>query len=261
MVWPLAIYFAWHSLHQRAEGNWTAPIFPAFAIAAAAAAHGIAGSGRWRSLADWSSKLAVPIGLAIAAGIEIQAIFGLIPLGALDPTVRVLGAGWRELGPQIDSLRTETGPPAVLTSDHGLAGWLSFYLPSRPLVVQVGERFRWVNEPPLSPQIFKGSLIFVCPTSEWEATFITRRYNKVEKIAAVVRERGGVVIKRHSVFRVSGLTGDPLNNATLREVLARRAHDRQTLDQPEGQGVADVCEGDIPVPTVQVQADLVFRGR
>jgi ABC-type Na+ efflux pump permease subunit len=56
MVWPLVIYFAWHSLHQRAEGNWTAPIFPAFVIAAAAAVHGIAWSGPWRSLADWSNN-------------------------------------------------------------------------------------------------------------------------------------------------------------------------------------------------------------
>jgi hypothetical protein len=116
-----------------------------------------------------------------------------------------------------------------------MAGWLSFYLPSHPPVVEITERFRWVNEPPLSPDIFKGSLIFVCLSAEGEATFITRRYNKVEKIAAVVRERGGIVIKRYSVFRVSGPIGDPLDNATLREVLARRAHDRQTPDRPEGQ--------------------------
>src|SRR4030088_1835210 len=37
--WIIAIYFVWHSLHARVEANWFAPVYPAFAIAAAVAAH------------------------------------------------------------------------------------------------------------------------------------------------------------------------------------------------------------------------------
>ena len=37
-VWVIVAYFAWHSLHSRVEANWFAPVYPAFAIAAAAAA-------------------------------------------------------------------------------------------------------------------------------------------------------------------------------------------------------------------------------
>jgi hypothetical protein len=230
---------AWHSLHQRVEGNWTAPIFPAFSIAAAAAVYAIEWRGRWRKLADWSNKLAVPTGLAIVAFIEVQALFGIFPLGAVDPTARLLGTGLRQLGVEIDALRREAGAPVVLAENHILTGWLSFYLPSHPPVVQITERFRWVNEPPPSPELFQGSLLYVCPASENEARFIKARYETVEKLTSVVRERSGVAINRYSIYRLAGPIGDPLNNATLHDVLAREsemlARARQAPAQTGGQ--------------------------
>ena len=39
MFWTITLYFVWHSLHARVEANWFAPVYPAFAIAAAVAAH------------------------------------------------------------------------------------------------------------------------------------------------------------------------------------------------------------------------------
>ncbi len=167
--------------------------------------------------------------------IALQAIFGIAPLGRVDPTARVLGAGWRELGPQIDAVRTEIGAPAVLAENHVLAGWLSFYLPSHPPVVQVTERFRWVNEPPPSPELFKGPLIYGCPSSAREASFIAERYRVIEKINSVVRQRSGVVINRYSIFGVAEPIADPLDHATLREWVAaeRLAHARQPPAQSE----------------------------
>ena len=38
MFWTIVVYFIWHSLHARVEANWFAPVYPAFAIAAAVAA-------------------------------------------------------------------------------------------------------------------------------------------------------------------------------------------------------------------------------
>src|ERR1700716_2007792 len=35
--WTITLYFVWHSLHGRVEANWFGPVYPAFAIAAAAA--------------------------------------------------------------------------------------------------------------------------------------------------------------------------------------------------------------------------------
>ena len=39
IFWTIVAYFAWHSLHARVEANWFAPVYPAFVIAAAVAAH------------------------------------------------------------------------------------------------------------------------------------------------------------------------------------------------------------------------------
>src|SRR3954471_12726604 len=39
MFWTIVAYFIWHSLHARVEANWFAPVYPAFAIAAAVAGH------------------------------------------------------------------------------------------------------------------------------------------------------------------------------------------------------------------------------
>src|SRR5262249_4015428 len=60
MVWPIVVYFAWHSFHGRVQGNWPEPIYPAFVIAAAVAAHQLRWQGVWGGLASRSSRLAVP---------------------------------------------------------------------------------------------------------------------------------------------------------------------------------------------------------
>ena len=65
LILPAAIYFVWHSLHARVEGNWTAPVFPAFALAAAAAAHAVGWKGGSARLAAWSHRLAAPVALAM----------------------------------------------------------------------------------------------------------------------------------------------------------------------------------------------------
>jgi len=222
MVWPLTIYFAWHSFHQRVEGNWTSPIFPALSIAAAFAAHRVEWTGRWGHVAAWSNKLAIPIGLGVAAVIYVQAVFGIFPLGAIDPTARQLGAGWRELASEIDLIRQHIGAQGVLTTNYGLTGWLSFYLPSHPPVVQVNERFRWQNETVPHIDFFKGLLIYVCRFSVPEAGIVERRYGQVKEIATVLRQRSGVTIERYSVYSVESLVDDPLDNRTLHDVLEQR---------------------------------------
>src|SRR5277367_5815152 len=39
VFWTIGLYFAWHASHARVEANWFAPVYPAFSIAAAVAAH------------------------------------------------------------------------------------------------------------------------------------------------------------------------------------------------------------------------------
>ena len=58
--WTIALYFIWHSLHARVEANWFAPVYPAFAIAAAVAAH----LARWETRAAAHRRFLPALGLA-----------------------------------------------------------------------------------------------------------------------------------------------------------------------------------------------------
>jgi 4-amino-4-deoxy-L-arabinose transferase-like glycosyltransferase len=209
MVWPIVVYFAWHSLHQRVEGNWTAPIFPAFSIAAAAAVHGIDWTGHWKRLVDWSNKLALPVGLAIIGLIQLQSVFGIVPLGATDPTARTLGAGWRQLAAEIDSVRQENGANGIVTTSYPETAWLSFYLPSHSPVVQLTERIRWANEPAPSPEFFNGVLIYV-NNFPFDVKALRTLYKTAKELSPLIRRRNGIAIERYSIYRVEGPLGDPL---------------------------------------------------
>ena len=211
MVWPIALYFVWHTFHGRVEGNWPEPIYPAFVIAASVAAEQITWDGAWAPLARWSRHLAVPVGLVIAVCLYLQAVFGIVPLGAVDPTARALGAGWKELGVQLDEVRQNLGAPIVLTRNYGLTGWLSFYLPSHPPVAQINERLWWVNSPEPDPALFHGAIMYVCMVECSEMPLIQQRFTSVEKVTSLMRQRHGVPIQGYDVYRLSGPIGAPLD--------------------------------------------------
>jgi 4-amino-4-deoxy-L-arabinose transferase-like glycosyltransferase len=210
LILPPLAYFTWHSLHARVEGNWTAPIFPAFAVVAAAAAVRVDWHGGWRSLADWWRRLAAPVGVALFAAVALEAIFAVVPLGA-SAMARKLGAGWDRAGPEIDAVRQRIGAPAVLTTSYALTGWLSFYLPTRPPVIQVTERIRWVNAPEPSAALFKGALLYVCKLPCDGAGLVRTRFAVVEPVTTLVRRWHGMELETYRLFRVADPRGDPLD--------------------------------------------------
>src|SRR3979490_881466 len=73
MFWTIVAYFIWHSLHARVEANWFAPVYPAFAIAAAVAAHLSRWEGRQRRIADFCRRWAAPSGILLFALLIVQA--------------------------------------------------------------------------------------------------------------------------------------------------------------------------------------------
>lgn len=210
-VWPIVIYFVWHTFHGRVEGNWPEPIYVAFVIAAAVAVERIKWHGVWASIVHWSQRLAVPVGLAIAAVVYLQAAFGVLPLGPTDPTARVLGAGWKELGAKMDEERGRLGAPVVLTTDYGLAAWLAFYMPSRPPVEQINGRMRYVNAPPPDPVLFSGAIMYVCWDKCGEVPALRKRFTTVDLVDHLTRTRNGILIENYYVYRLSDPIGPPLD--------------------------------------------------
>ena len=81
---PAALYFLLHALHDRVQGNWLAPLFPACAILAAdwvAEARRKGASGLKGAVAK-GALWAAPLGFAVMGLGFLQATTGLLPLGA-----------------------------------------------------------------------------------------------------------------------------------------------------------------------------------
>ena len=142
---PAIAFFLWQSLRGRVQGNWPSFLYPAFAVAAVAASLSPA-LQHWRAL-RWSARAATPVALVMTGLIYAQAVLGIVPV-VREPISRMLAVGIGRVTDDIEILRAQNNAKAILTTSYEMRGWLSFYLPTKPPVIQVNERFRWLNEPP-----------------------------------------------------------------------------------------------------------------
>jgi 4-amino-4-deoxy-L-arabinose transferase-like glycosyltransferase len=197
--WTIVAYFVWHSLHARVEANWFAPVYPAFAIAAAVAAHLTAWQGRAQRLADFCLRWASPVGIAMFALLIVQANTGWLSLYRRDATVRSVGVGWRELAAGIEAVRVRTGASCVLAPDYGTTGWLAFYLPKGDCVVQPTQRIRWVNMPEPDPALLAGKLLYVDELRPGGRPYLKDAFKRVERVAELKRMRGPLTIETYAL--------------------------------------------------------------
>jgi hypothetical protein len=144
------------------------------------------------------------------AVVYAQALWGIIPR-VRDPVSRLLAVGMDPVAADIEALRDRTRARAILTTGYALTGWLSFYLPSHSPVVQVNERFRYVNEPEPQRALFEGRLLYVTELRNDESALLAMRFADVMPLAHIARTRNGVTIDEYAVYSVSGLKGEPLD--------------------------------------------------
>src|SRR6476620_6068042 len=78
MFWTIVVYFVWHSLHARVEANWFAPVYPAFVVAAAAAANLVQWEPRWQRVVDFCRRWAAPGGVLMFILLVVQADTGML---------------------------------------------------------------------------------------------------------------------------------------------------------------------------------------
>ena len=109
MFWTIVAYFVWHSLHARVEANWFAPVYPAFAVAAAVAAHLVQWEPREQRMVDFCRRWAAPGGIVMFALLVVQANTGVLSGYRRDATVRSVGVGWRETAGEIEAVRARVG--------------------------------------------------------------------------------------------------------------------------------------------------------
>jgi hypothetical protein len=109
----------------------------------------------------------------------------------------------------IEVLRAQNDADTIITTSYELTGWLSFYLPSRPPVIQVNERYRWLNEPEPAAEIFNGPLLYVTQLRNDQSQALSTRFREVTPLAHIGRYRNGATFDEYMVYRVEGPVGDP----------------------------------------------------
>jgi 4-amino-4-deoxy-L-arabinose transferase-like glycosyltransferase len=212
MFWTIALYFTWHAFHARVEANWFAPIYPAFAIAAAVAGHRMRWEARQQRIADFCLRWALPVGVVMFALLIVQANTGVLTGYRRDATVRSVGVGWRELAAGIEAVRVRVGASCVLAPDYGTTGWLAFYLPKGTCVVQPTQRIRWVNMPEPDPALLAGKLLYV-GDAKGEELYPKARFARVERVAELKRMRGPLTIETYALDLLEGPRGEVLDRS------------------------------------------------
>lgn len=213
MFWTITLYFVEHALHARVEANWFAPVYPAFVIAAAVAAHLTRWEGREQRICDFCLRWAAPVGTLMFVALVVQANTGWLSGYRRDATVRSVGVGWRELAGQIEAVRVRVGATCVLAPDYGTTSWLAFYLPHGTCVVQPTQRIRWVNMPQPSAAELEGPLLYVDDARPGEPPYLKARFSKVERIAELPRRRGPLVIETYALDLASEPKGPVLDRS------------------------------------------------
>jgi 4-amino-4-deoxy-L-arabinose transferase-like glycosyltransferase len=211
--WTIVMYFIWHSLHARVEANWFAPVYPAFAIAAAVAANLTEWDPRRQRLVDLCLRWAAPTGILMFALLIVQANTGVLSGYRRDATVRSVGVGWRELAREIEAVRARVGAACVLAPDYGTTGWLAFYLPRGSCVAQQNQRIRWVNMPEPDPALLGGKLLHVDEARPGGRPYLKQMFARVEKVAELTRKRGPLTVETYALDLLEDPKGGVLDRS------------------------------------------------
>jgi 4-amino-4-deoxy-L-arabinose transferase-like glycosyltransferase len=219
IFWTIVAYFIWHALHARVEANWFAPVYPAFAIAAAVAAHLTRWDVRAQRVVNFCLRWASPVGILMFALLIVQANTGAISGFRRDATVRSVGVGWPELAAGIEAVRVRTGAACVLAPDYGTTSWLAFYLPKDTCVVQPTQRIRWVNMPEPDPAKLSGKLLFVDEARPAVQPYVKETFSSVVRVAELKRMRGPLAIETYGLDLLEGAKREVLDNSPPPELL------------------------------------------
>ncbi|MBC7577064.1 glycosyltransferase family 39 protein [Tardiphaga sp.] len=221
MLWTIVAYFLWHSLHARVEANWFAPVYPAFAIAAAVAANVTQWRARTQRNVDFCMRWAGPTGVVMFTLLVVQANTGLLSGYRRDSTVRSIGVGFTEVAAQIEAVRSRVGATCVLAPDYGTTGWLAFYLPKGTCVTQINQRIRWINMPEPTAANLAGPLLLVGAQNASTVPELRVRFGSIEKVAQLTRKRGPLVIEPIELDLLGDIKGDPLDRSPPPELGGR----------------------------------------
>jgi hypothetical protein len=199
---PFLAYLLVHSLHDRVQANWMAPLYPAFAICAALA---LGRTGRMPASGQVFAPLgrwALGVGFAFSALLYWHAARPLVLVsGQKDPTSQT--RGWRELAAEVERVRTATGACWVVTSNYATTGQLAYQLKDKAPVVQLTEAIRYLHLPPVDPALLKCPALYVELDRRSSDAFLAGRFGSVARLDSLTRSYRGVPLATYAVYLVA----------------------------------------------------------
>jgi len=205
LIVPLLVYLLLHAVHERAQPNWAAPLYPTLAICAAIALAAVADAGR-RQLLRYAG---LGIGFLFCGLLYAHAVKPIVQgPGIGDPTSQM--RGWTQLAADIDRLRLLHGAQWIATSNYATTGQLAFQFRSGPQVVQLTERLRYAHLPPVEETVLRSPAIYLELERRQEPALLRERFRSVTELGRLVRTYGGTSIATYAVYRVADPTGPVL---------------------------------------------------
>jgi 4-amino-4-deoxy-L-arabinose transferase-like glycosyltransferase len=179
---PALAYFTLHALHDRVQGNWTAPLYPALAVLAA------------RYVPRRVAGAAAALGLAAAAAAYLHLATAWPSFGPADPSLRI--GGWRDLAAQVYAQAGDSR--FILAEGYAATSLLSYYGPGAPPVAELGEPERWSFRPPVD--LSGPGLAFGRPGM---AEALARAHLRATPLATLRRRVGGVELETYTLFAIA----------------------------------------------------------
>jgi hypothetical protein len=200
---PAVLYFLVHALHDRVQGNWLAPLFPACGILAAEWIVRIRREGKagWRARVAQAAPWGAPAAFVVMALGYAQATTGFLPLGEADPTSRL--EGYRDLARALDARARAEGAPYVLTQGYALTSLMRIYGDKDVPVIQPEQRMRWIFEPAPPESALQRPGLALGEAGRNFGLFMQVRYRNVEPLGTLTRRRDGRPAETYELFRVA----------------------------------------------------------
>ena len=212
---PFVGYLLLHSLHDRIQAHWPAPVYPALAISAAFSA-GRPGSG-WARL-----RGLVPVfGLSAAM---IAAVYVSLPLMGVSIPFDPAGPirGWPGFAGKIEAMRVKIGASWVATTSYGLTAQLADEPAIAAPILQINERARWsglrlgawadITKPGLLVELQR----------RIDPAALQRCFTIVRPLGVVERVSPGSVPKSYGVVLLGGPKRDVARNGCDKPALSIR---------------------------------------
>ena len=200
---PAAVYFLLHSLHDRVQGNWLAPLYPAAAILAAdwiAEVRRKGGSVAAAAVAK-AALWAAPVGIVVAALTFAEVMTNAVPLGPADPFARL--EGFRALARDLDLKARAENAAYVLTQGYALTSLMTYYGDPGIAVVQPEQRMRWIFEPEPPELLFASPGLALGEPGRHFDLILKMRYRDVEPAGFLQRRQAGGELEAYELYRVA----------------------------------------------------------